>query len=168
MNIHHYHYFNWRGHIYEKENNDPWDACPGWGCQSNAVGPQKRTISILNDMLSRFSWYFIGELKQGCFEQRVSTESETLAFKYALTLPNLCQKCLYSCRDNFVENLVKGLTTPNPPPIPRLNMQPFCSFSSYREDDENQILSNSWKLILIHSPPPPARKSQKSKKGCLQ
>ena len=35
--------------------------------RTNAVGPQKSTISVLNDMLSRFSWYFIGELKQRFF-----------------------------------------------------------------------------------------------------
>ena len=35
--------------------------------RTNAVGPQKSTISVLNDMLSRFSWDFIGELKQRCF-----------------------------------------------------------------------------------------------------
>ena len=42
--------------------------------RTNAVGPQKSTISVLNDMLSRFSWYFIGELKQ-----RTSTESEAFS-----------------------------------------------------------------------------------------
>ena len=44
--------------------------------RTNAVGPQKSTISVLNDMLSRFSWHFIGELNPFAPEPPVTARAD--------------------------------------------------------------------------------------------
>lgn len=111
----------------------------------------------------------------------LQTERETIeqsTYQWQMMIPNLYQKCLYSCRDDFVENLVKTTVqewkryasswpltpSPPPPPIPRLNMQPFCSF----------LLRGGWKpdslkQLEFHpnpSPPhPQPGKARKVKRG---
>ena len=45
--------------------------------RTNAVGPQKSTISVLNDR--DFLGILLGNLSKGVFEQRTSTESEAFS-----------------------------------------------------------------------------------------